>query len=165
MFIKLIMVQSINGVVNQKDYFKWNSKEDLLFLKQEVNSSDSLIISRETYNLNPKFYEKKPCLILNRETERIENNLFFSKYSADKVKKFITSHNFRNTLLLGGPTINTFFINDDLIDEISITIEPIVLNGDINIFDNQKIKVLRNFKIKDFKKLNSNTLLIKYSKK
>jgi dihydrofolate reductase len=159
------MVQSINGIVNQKDYTKWNSREDLLYLKQEINNSDSLIISRETYNLNPKFYEKKPCLILNRKTERIENNLFFSKYSADKVKNFITSNNFRKTLLLGGPTINTFFINDDLIDEISITIEPIILNGDINIFENQKIKVLRKFKLKDFKKLNSNTLLIMYSKK
>lgn len=165
MFIKMIMVQSINGVVNQKDRKKWNSTEDFDYLKSEIEKSDSLIISRETFILNKKLYQSKPCLVLNKHFEKIEGYLTYSIYSKKNITNFIKKNKYERTLLLGGPTINTFLLNDNLIDEISLTIEPVAFNGKKNIFNNENIKDKKFFTIKEIKRINQNSFLIVYAKK
>ncbi len=150
MFIKMLMVQTLNGIVNQKNVKKWNSKEDFNFLKRQVELSDSIIISRETYELDKNFYKGKKCMVLNTEKEKIENNIIYTKYSKTKVVNIIEKYNLKQTLLLGGPTINSLLLNDDLIDEIFLTIEPVIFSGDKNIFDNYKIKKGFNFKLKEY---------------
>ncbi|MGM0640633.1 MAG: dihydrofolate reductase family protein [Thermotogota bacterium] len=163
MFIKMLMVQSLNGVVNQNGFKKWNSEEDFIFLQKQIELSDSIIISRETFNLNKKFYNTKKCIVLNTEKEEIINNVIYTKYTRAKIKKIIKTYNFENTLLLGGPTINSFLLNDGLIDEICITIEPVIFSGDKTLFDNYIINKKFEFKMKNISKLNDNTLLLNYS--
>lgn len=162
MYIKMIMVQSLNGLVDQKYRKKWNSPEDSLYLKKEINKSDSLILSRSTYEANTILYKNKNCIILNTEIESIKKNIIYTKYNKEKLIKIINEKNNKNTLLLGGPHINSLLLNDNLIDEISLTIEPIIIKGNKNLFNNSIIKTEKNFNLKSIKKLNNNSLVLNY---
>jgi dihydrofolate reductase len=54
------------------------------------------------------------------------------------------------------------FLEKNLIDEIFLTIEPVIIEGDLSIFKYVNDKY--NFKLTDFKKLNEDTILLHYLK-
>jgi dihydrofolate reductase len=48
--------------------------------------------------------------------------------------KFITEHNYKKVCLLGGTQIYSYFLERNLIDEISLTIEPLVFGEGLPLF-------------------------------
>jgi dihydrofolate reductase len=66
---------------------------------------------------------------------------------------------FAEVALIGGSNINTFFAKENLIDELWITIEPIIFGKGLNLFT-QEIRM--DLEILSIENLNKNTLLLKY---
>jgi len=81
------------------------------------------------------------------------------KTSLIKLKKLF---GINKILLQGGPKICGAFINDDLIDAISLIILPCTSNGDITLFNPS---IYKEFKLMELKELKSSNIWIRYKKK
>jgi dihydrofolate reductase len=66
---------------------------------------------------------------------------------------------YKAALLGGGANLNSLFLKHRLISEIILTIEPKIFGTGLSLFS-QELEA--DLKLLDFKKLNENTLMLKY---
>ncbi|MDO8575841.1 MAG: dihydrofolate reductase family protein [bacterium] len=66
--------------------------------------------------------------------------------------------------VLGGTQTYTYFLENDLLDEIYLTIEPVVFGRGLNLFESSK-GINASFHLESTKQLNDNgSLLLHYAK-
>ncbi len=118
-------------------------------------------------------YFKQPIIKWSIHSNEIKNdkNLNFQKefiYQDSWIKtlEILTQEGIKNIALLGGGKLINAFAREDLIDEIKITIVPIMIGGKFTwIPIQQKEKFSSNWTIKSIKRLKTDEIFIHYSKK
>jgi len=145
----------------------WTSKEDHEHLQEMEDKSDVLLLAKKTYEVAKENLAKRNCLILTRSTEGIEeareNEVYINPQKAD-LEKYIGEKGYIEVCILGGRGAYSFALEKNLIDDIYITIEPIMFGEGICAFS-KKIET-RNFELIKTKNLNENgSLLLHYRKK
>jgi dihydrofolate reductase len=91
-------------------------------------------------------------------------NLMYCDPKKTDIKKLTKQLNYKKIAILGGAQTYSYFLENNLLDEIYLTIEPLAFGGGINLFTNKKIGNFK-FKLKNIKKLNrKGSILLKYVK-
>ena len=140
----MIAVASLNGYLarDEKDDMQWTSEEDKKQLHQFLkNHTDISIIGRKTYDLAKHIFQEYPCLILTRDVETKEQVSDHSwKINPEKTSliEFIEERRWQNISVLGGKEVYTYFLNKNLIDEIRLTIEPVLFDSGMLLFEGLK---------------------------
>ena len=120
-----------NGSVDWLTSFN-NTGEDYGY-KKFLDSVKTVILGNTTYKEFKAPYENKKCFVFSRKNTGKENNI---TYVNSTVKKFLEKLNDEegNIWLVGGAEIIREFLTNNMIDEIIITIMPIVLGEGIPLF-------------------------------
>lgn len=168
----MIMVTTLNGKItkgNDPDIFKWTSKEDQKYFSSLLKKNKLLVMGSETYEAarkNIKLDSNQLRVILTRDPGRYKVNavpgkLEFSNESPQQLVKQLENKGFKQMLLLGGGTINTLFLKENLVDELYLTLEPKIFGKGKTLIREGEFEIL--LKLINIKKLNqSGTLLLKY---
>jgi len=135
--IILYVATSVDGFIARKNgSVDWltqynNSGEDFGY-KEFLDSVETVILGNTTYREFKAPYENKKCYVFSRKNTGKENNI---TYVNTDVKEFTDglSEN-ENIWLVGGADIAKEFLKHNLIDELIITIIPIVLGEGISLF-------------------------------
>ena len=90
--------------------------------------------------------------------EIYDNVLYVSGKPKDIIKK-LEQQGYKSAVLGGGSHLNTQFLISGLIDEIFLTVEPIIFGQGISLF---KDEFEVNLKLIETKKLNNDTILLRY---
>ena len=125
----LIMVMSLNGIVafdENTDIRKYSSDEDHSFFLQRASQCDAAVMGRFSYNSEIPC-KRKYLLSHHIKQEEIEDNSIIISGSADEVYKKLKIDGNHEVALLGGPRTNSAFLSAGLVDEIYLTIEPVIL--------------------------------------
>lgn len=131
--ITLIMVASTNGVVAQKkveNSFEWNSSEDRQQFMQKIREIGTVLMGSNTFkSIGSKPYPDIDFFVL---THRPDQFLSFPRvrYVSGDIEEICTrmrKQGVRHLALLGGPETNAPFFEKALVDEIFLTIEPILM--------------------------------------
>jgi dihydrofolate reductase len=77
----------------------------------------------------------------------------------ENVLKELEGMGYKSALLGGGCYLNTLFLGKKLIDEIILTIEPKIFGDGLGLFGND---FNINLKLMELKKINDNSIMIKY---
>ena len=171
MKVTLIMVQSINGKIrmNENDTQKWTSIEDKKHFQRITKEIGVVIMGRKTFDSIGKPLKERLNIVLTGSPEKYndfekmyDKQLYFTDMIPEKILEHLENKGYTNVALIGGPTINSLFLEKDLIDEILLTIEPVIINGDLSLFS--YVNGIHNFELKNIVKLNKNSLLLKYVK-
>ena len=149
---------SLNGMIadkNGKEGFL-SDKNWALFVKK-AEETGCFIVGRKTYEIFTRLknynFNKIKCkkIIVSKNTNSSNYTSASSPKNAIKIAKRL---GFNNILLIGGARLNTSFIQENLIDEIIINIEPTLLGEGIKLFSEKKFyKKLKLFKIKKLKSI------------
>lgn len=165
--VTLLMVMSINGVVAQQSIqnsFDWNSEADRVQFLEKVKSIGVAVMGSNTYRSigekpykdlifyvmtsNPGFYNPYP-------------GAFFRQGSVTKVLAEIKQSGIQKVALLGGPNINAQCLEQGLVDEMYLTIEPLLMPEGLHFADG--LTQSKNLKLLSLDELNeSKTLLAHY---
>jgi dihydrofolate reductase len=139
MRISLMMVMSLDGRITQGDVpgtATWTSPEDQALLKTQVAAHDCLVMGRATYEVaraHIRTDANKPRIIMTRSPETFAAEtvpgLIFSDGSPQQIIELAEAQGGQKILLLGGATTNALFLDQDLIDELYVTIEPVILGS------------------------------------
>ncbi|HHV02157.1 MAG TPA: dihydrofolate reductase [Defluviitoga tunisiensis] len=171
MKVILIMVQSINGkvrLINDKNQV-WSSPEDKEHFSNLTKEIGIVIMGRKTFDEIGKPLKNRLNIVLTGEPEKFEKlekkytgSLYFTDEKPESLLNRLENEGYQTVALIGGPTINALFLEKDLIDEIYLTIEPVIIEGDLSLFS--YVQGIHRFKLNEVSSLNNDAIILKYQK-
>lgn len=182
-----IVAVTLDGKIatHEKQFTNWTSKEDKKFMRAFLDASDVVIVGRNTYETAKKPLSKRNCIVLTRSVRGIvqkKPNLVFinphtkrASHSARKennarsgvgvnpqktaIAEYIKERRYKTIAILGGTQTYTYFLEHKLIDELYLTIEPVIFGNGLPIFNGKITR--QTARIISIKKLNkTGTVLI-----
>ncbi|MEK7617954.1 MAG: dihydrofolate reductase family protein [Patescibacteria group bacterium] len=143
----------------------WTSPEDKVFMRALLAKCDVVIVGNNTYKTAIKPLSKRNCIVFSRSVNkpvRKSGNLLFINPNKTNTKKLIGKLGHRNIAILGGAQTYTYCLENEMLDELYLTVEPIVFGQGIVLFTSSK-DLNRTFQLVSMEKLNEQgTLLLKY---
>ncbi len=136
----LVAVTSLGGHLArcENDEMAWPSKEDKAQLHEFLEKqTDICIIGRKTYDLSSSAFEKYPCLILTKSVDglvKVSEKDWKMNPEKTSLRTFLEDHNFQKVSILGGQEVYKYFLNEGFVDELRLTIEPIIFNKGLPLF-------------------------------
>jgi dihydrofolate reductase len=148
--IKLYIASSLDGyIASEGDGIDWLFTDEDYGYAKFYDSIDTILVGRKTYDQSLKFdeypYKGKKVYVFTRRTDRNKNAHYVEYINADIpsfVRGLLLQSVGKDIWLLGGGEIVSILLNADLIDEIILSIHPIILGGKgIPLFSNIKKQV------------------------
>lgn len=165
MKLTLVMAQTLDGKIakNSNHFPDWTEKADKKFFMKRTKESGVMIFGKKTFDTLPGILSGRLHIVMTRkarEWEQKDDNLIYTNLSPKEILKKLDSLGFQNPILAGGTTINTLFAKENLIDEIELTLSPIIFGEGLGLFSaDSELKL-------DFisqEKIGEQTLFLKYS--
>lgn len=161
--IKLFIASSLDGFIAREDgSIDWLPQSGNSGYEEFFKTIDTVIIGRKTYEQILTFgkypYEGKKSYVLTKNTTiKKEGNVEFV-FEAEKLVKELISSSGKDIWLVGGAELVSVFLNQDLIDEIILSIIPVVLGKGIPLFKNirreTKLQLLKTREYDELVELN-----------
>lgn len=146
----------------------WSSKEDKDFLYEKMSESDVIILGNNTYKIaKDKLTERKRnCIVFTNSIDKTKKEnellLYVNPNNVD-ILNLMNEHSYKNICVLGGSKTYSYFLEKDLLDELFITIEPVIFGKGISLFGEDVHE--KKFELVSVKKLNDKgTILLSYIK-
>ncbi|MDB5204617.1 MAG: dihydrofolate reductase [Candidatus Taylorbacteria bacterium] len=157
----MIVVLSLDGKIsdNSKKLPNWTSKEDWKWFQNMLTICDAVIVGRKTYQVAKNNIDKRKAFVLSKKYKGQIGSVTFAD-SLKKIKKL--AQRYKTVAVLGGQDVYSAAIKIDMVNELYITVEPIILGKGISFLGN-KILVRHKFILKDSEILNKKgSILLHY---
>ncbi|MCR4284211.1 MAG: dihydrofolate reductase family protein [Parcubacteria group bacterium] len=162
--IILYMAISLNGMIAKSDDdTRWISKEEWDNYSLAVRTAGNLVVGHRTYGIltkQPEFAEFKDVKLVVVAQEDfqtlVQNHLV--AHSPKEALKLLSD--FERVVVAGGSMLNASFVEENLVDEIFIDIEPIILSQGIPLFRDKNFE--RNLKLVGQKQISDNEIQLHY---
>lgn len=148
----IIAAISLDGFIArfQNDFsLDWTSKEDKKFFVEITKKAKVVIFGSKTYETIGKPLKDRLNIVYSKQKKYSE--VLTTSLPPQELLNDLEKKGFKEVAICGGSSIYTLFMKENLVDEIYLTVEPIIFGNGIKLF-NEKINV--NLKLIDFKKLN-----------
>ncbi len=134
------MVSSLNGKITRgddPDVTHWTSKEDAELFASMKAQHNLIVMGSRTYEASQNRIKLKDGtlrIVLTKNPERYEphavpGQLEFTSESPTVLINRLESKGFSTMLLVSGGETNTAFFKEHLVDEIRLTVEPILFGS------------------------------------
>lgn len=172
MKVILAMVMSADGKTtkgNNPNVYTWSSQEDQEFFSSLIKKSKVIILGRKTFfSVQPpiKISPRNLHLVITKNPKKyqkleVPNQLEFTNNSPAKIISELNKRGYKEALLAGGENTNAPFLQAKCVDQIWITIEPLLFGAGNGIVGNEKVNI--RLQLLNINRLNKRgTLLIKY---
>jgi dihydrofolate reductase len=173
MKVRLVMVSTINGKITNGDdpnIYTWTSLEDSQLFFTLVERSRLIVMGAKTYEAarsKIKLSPDKRRIVATSQPEKyaaeqIKGQLEFSSEAPVELVKRLETIGYKELLLVGGGTLNASFFKENLIDEVHLTIEPVIFRSGKNLFGDETFNA--TLRLESVKQLNEQgTLHLVYS--
>ena len=167
MKVILYMATSINGLITQgRDDSDWVAKSDWNEFDKLMKSCGIMVMGRRTYEI---FGDDFPCegavnvvMTSNKKLlkQKTPDNVIFTDKSPQEVIKMVGEKGFDNLMLIGGMALNTSFLKDNLVDEIWLSVHPLLIGKGLGVMD--RLPLFRKLKKLGIKELDEDLIQLRY---
>jgi len=139
MKLTVYMAISIDGLITRGDNDSdWVSKTDWEQFYSYIKDSDAVIMGRKTMEqFGEDFPIEGPVNIVlsqNKSLHKEENNLIITSKTPSEIVEMLKDKGFEKLLLIGGSNTNKQFIQAGLVDEIVLSVHPLVIGKGLRLF-------------------------------
>jgi len=138
MKVTLLMAMTLDGrIAKSADHFPdWTGKEDKQLFVDMTRRAGVIIMGSKTFATIGKPLPGRKNIILTRDTSRSSNDpdLVFSSRPPENVLANLEADGYREVILAGGALINSLFAEEKLIDEIVVTLSPLIFGRGLSLF-------------------------------
>ncbi len=172
MLVALVAVQSIDGFITfhrGSGTAAWASAEDGAHFRAAMDTYDCSVFGSTTYDVDRASIQAtlgshRLRVVVTRRPEDYEGDgvpdqLEFSDATPATIVAGLASRGFERCALLGGGRINTLFLQDDVVDELVITLEPRIFGSGTRLVDGSTDLL---WELVDDSALNRSTRLLHY---
>lgn len=164
MRVVMVMVASLDGIVARRaneSVGSWSSAADKLHLQQTLAKCDGIIVGHGTFD--EKFVDV-PHYVLSRNRSSTPHDeaeqVFYTAMPANQLVTTLAERGHQQILLLGGPTINQLFLEAGVVDELWLTVEPVIFGAGKHLVT---AGIEQSLRLVSCEQLNDQgTLLLKY---
>ena len=139
MNVILLMVMTMDGKIarSSMELVDWAGKEDKKYFVQITKNAGAMIMGSKTFDTfgYPLPDRKNIVMTHNKKRKSLDDNLIFTDNSPQKILKDLEKEGFKNVALIGGSVINSLFARENLINEIHVTVAPILFGKGLSMFD------------------------------
>ena len=173
-YIAIAAVTIDGKIAKGPDHFSdLTSPQDKVFMRALLIKCDVIIVGNNTYKTAIKPLSKRNCVVFSKSSNppshkateglRSKNPLYVNPNKTD-VKKLIQDRGYKKIAILGGAQTYTYCLEHNMMDELYLTIEPIVFGKGIDLFASKNF-LDSKFKLISVKTLNpQGSLLLRYKK-
>lgn len=159
---------SIDGyIATADDGTDWVSDTDWEIFSGAVKEKKAIIMGRRTYETSGDDfpYDCDLNVVMTRNKDLIESakspdKEWFTDKSPAEIIAEIEKRGFEECLIIGGGTINAAFLKEKLVNEITISVHPIILGQGIKLFEKEAFAI--SLKRISTKELAEDLVQIKY---
>jgi len=146
MKVILYMAISIDGYIAKKDGDSdWVSEIDSKIFEKKIEEAGCIVVGRKTFD---QFYDDlypveglTNIVLTNDATRQDKNENVIFIPSPKEALQIAEQKGHNKVLLIGGGHVNGAFIQDNLIDEVFLSVHPLILGEGIKIFENFRKQV------------------------
>ncbi|MEK7067949.1 MAG: dihydrofolate reductase family protein [Patescibacteria group bacterium] len=166
----IIAAVTIDGKIakNNHQFTDWTSPEDKDFLHQQLDKSDCVIVGNNTYKISHQPLSRRNCLVFTKSVDAVRpagKLCLYVNPAKVNLEKLVKQKSYRRIAVLGGMQVYSWFLQQRLVDDIYLTIEPVIFGAGLSLFDVKLKKILKNFKLISVRRLNkTGTILLHYIK-
>jgi dihydrofolate reductase len=171
MKIILVFVTTLDGKITKwgnQNVKVWSSPEDQQYFANLMKKNRLIVMGSNTYNAEPiHTLPNRQIVVLTRYPEKYKNHevpdrlSFVNKLPSELATNFRKS-GYEQMLVVGGPHIATSFLKEQLIDEVWITVEPLIFGTGGNFVTEEKLDI--KLKLLNVEKVNDQgTFITKYT--
>lgn len=144
----------------------WTSPEDKVHMQEVLGKCEVVIAGNNTYKTAYTPMSKRNSVVFTRSVEsvKVESELctYINVENAD-LQELMEERGYETIGVVGGNSVYNYLAEQGLIDEIYITIEPIVFGNGLPFFDTQLPEWLE-FSLQSSKQLNERgSMLLHYT--
>lgn len=117
----------------------WRSDADAKFFTGRLDGMgerDVIVVGNTTYKTVEDRLSRRKCIVLTRSvrsTDRRNPNVMYFNPEGTSFAAVLTDYH--TVVLLGGTETYKFFLGNDLIDELFLTVEPVEFGEGLRLFD------------------------------
>ena len=135
----LLMAQTLDGkIAKDSDHFPdWTGKADKRLFVEITKAAGALIMGSKTFDTLGKPLPGRKNIVMTRNPRRISSwdNLVYTNLTPQALLAELESEGYREVVLAGGTRINSIFLRAGLIDELIVTITPMIFGSGIGLFE------------------------------
>ncbi len=160
MHVRLLAVTDIRGVIatTRDDNISWGSMEDKTLFKEITTNSGVVVMGRKTFeSIGKKLSNRFNVVLSTRNIDYFEKFAYkpdlILPWNAHKVVETLNKIGYNDICVIGGQSVFTQFLNEGIVTDIHLTIEPVILPGNFYLFSNE---ITRKFDLilQNIRKLN-----------
>lgn len=160
----LYMAISVDGMIaKSNDDTSWISQDEWNSYSETTRKAGCLVVGRRTYGIltkQPEFVELKDVKLVVVSEENIKT-IAPNHFVANSPKEALEIlKNFDEIIVAGGGILNASFLEENLIDEIYLDVEPTMLGEGIPLFKGKSFE--KRLKLLDTKKISENEIQLHY---
>nr|AIA17331.1 RibD C-terminal domain protein [uncultured bacterium] len=139
MKISLMCAITLDGKIarNEHHFVDWSSREDKRLFFATTKRAGVLIIGNNTYRTFSAPLPGRLHIVLTSDTSdkiNIPGQVEYTSASPEEIAADLKARGFEEAILAGGGQVNTLFLKANLIDELLLTLEPVVFGSGIDLF-------------------------------
>jgi dihydrofolate reductase len=148
-----------------RHFTDWTSPEDKAVFREHMNSSDVVVAGNNTYKTAEVFLSKRNCIVFTRSVpsaEKLRENLLMLNPEGVSIQESLSAY--RTVALIGGTEVYTYFLERGLIDNLYLTVEPLIFGNGLDLFRWEGDATV-SFQLESARQLNeAGSLLLQYKK-
>lgn len=138
MKVVLLMAMTADGMIaRHMDHFPdWTGKADKRMFKQVTMDAGVIIMGARTYDAIGRPLPGRLNVVMSRNPERYEpaDNLMVTSATPGQILDQLAEKGYQTAILAGGAMVNTLFASEKLIDEMMVTISPLLFGSGLSLF-------------------------------
>lgn len=166
MYIQLYMAVSIDGfIAKPDDNTDWVSGTDWDNFREFIKEAGVIVMGRKTYEVSGTDfpYQNALNIVMTHEPTFLakdQKDVLFTDKKPRDVVDLIKTKGLKKLLIIGGGKTNAAFLREKLVDEIILSVHPLVIGKGVKLFENEEFGV--KLKLRGVKKLKEDLVQLRY---
>ena len=135
----LLMALTLDGkIARDADHFPdWTGSADKRFFARRSRAAGVVIMGAKTFDTLGTPLPGRKNVVLSRNPERRSRppDLIFTARPPGEVIAALAAEGYSEAILAGGARINSLFAAAGLIDEVIVTVSPLIFGSGLSLFD------------------------------
>lgn len=159
--VTMMMAMTVDGKIakDQTQFADWTSREDKKLFVETSKRHRVIMMGENTFKTFPAPLKDRLNVVFSETDHQKQPGVEWVKGDPKKVLINLESLGYTSALLGGGAYLNSLFLENKLISEIILTIEPKIFGTGLSLFSKN---LDANLELLEIKKLNDNTLMLHY---
>lgn len=137
----------------------WTSPEDKKIFVTESKKHGVILMGENTFKTLPAPLPGRLNVVFSEAGDQGVSNVRYVSDEPEAVLKQLQSEDYESVLLGGGCFLNSQFLKRKLINEIVLTVEPVLFGQGLPLFDTDTTARLR---LMDLQKINDQAFCVRY---